>query len=73
MLAKSNRDLEMAKKMFEDYLNSPVKNEDAPAFVAHTRLARLEAASGDVDGARRERAAALALAHSYRPALDLKF
>ena len=73
MLARSNRELALAVKMFEDYLSSPVKNEDAPAFVAYTRLARVEAALGDLASARRERAAALELAHSYRPALDLKF
>ena len=73
MLARSNRDPALAVKMFEDYLSSPVKNEDAPAFVAYTRLARVEASLGDLAAARRERAAALELAHSYRPALDLKF
>ncbi|MGA9464447.1 MAG: tetratricopeptide repeat protein [Terracidiphilus sp.] len=73
MLAKSKMDLDLAAQMFREYLASPVKNEDAPAFVARVRLARLEAATGDLEGARRERAAALELAHSYRPALELKF
>jgi hypothetical protein len=49
-----------------------VKSEDAPAFVAHTWLARLKQQMGDVAAASRERAAALALAHEYKPALDLK-
>jgi tetratricopeptide (TPR) repeat protein len=73
MLAKSNRNLALAVEMFQNYLTSSAKNEDAPAFVAYTRLARVEATLGDLDAARRERAAALELAHSYRPALDLKF
>jgi hypothetical protein len=41
--------------------------------VAHTRLARLMAQQGDMAGARRERAAALELAHDYRPAQELKY
>jgi hypothetical protein len=72
-LAQSNRNLSLAAEMFQDYLASPSKNEDAPAFVAHTRLARVEVALGDRDAARKERDAALDLAHNYRPALDLKF
>jgi hypothetical protein len=47
--------------------------EEAPAFVAHTRLARLKAQLGDKAGASRERSAALALAHDYKPAQELKF
>jgi len=73
MLAKSKMDLDLAAQMFREYLASPSKNEDAPAFVARVRLARVEAAMGDLDGARRERAAALELAHSYRPALESQF
>jgi tetratricopeptide (TPR) repeat protein len=73
MLAKSNRNLDLAVEMFQGYLTSPAKNEDAPAFVAYTRLAHIEASLGDLDAARKERAAALELAHSYRPALDMKF
>jgi hypothetical protein len=38
-----------------------------------TRLAKLRMQVGDVAGAQRERAAALALAHDYKPALELKF
>jgi len=72
-LARFKLDLSLAAQMFRDYLASSSKNEDAPAFVAYTRLARVEASLGDLAGAQRERAAALALAHSYRPALDLKF
>jgi tetratricopeptide (TPR) repeat protein len=72
-LARFKIELSLAAQMFRDYLASSSKSEDAPAFVAYTRLARVEMSLGDLAGARRERAAALALAHSYRPALDLKF
>jgi Flp pilus assembly protein TadD len=73
MLARFKIDLDVAAQMFRDYLASSSKNEDAPAFVAYTRLARIEVSLGDLAGAQRERAAALALARSYRPALDLRF
>jgi hypothetical protein len=58
--------------MLEEYLAGTIKAEDAPAFVAHTWLARLKEQLGDPAAAGRERAAALALAHEYKPAQDLK-
>ena len=58
--------------MLEDYLASTSKSEEAPAFEAHVRLARLKKQLGDMKAAQRERAAALQLAHDYKPALDLK-
>jgi len=72
ILIRANRDLPLAAKMLEDYLAGQSKTEEAPAFVAHTRLARLQLQLGDVSAAKREQAAALALAHNYKPALDLK-
>jgi hypothetical protein len=39
----------------------------------HTRLAQLKAQLGDKASASRERTAALALAHDYKPAQNLKF
>ncbi|MFZ0744334.1 MAG: hypothetical protein WAM85_08000 [Terracidiphilus sp.] len=72
VLSQAGRNLELAARMLEEYLAGPSKTEEAPAFVAHTRLARLDAQLGDIAGARRERAAALNLAHDYRPAQDLK-
>jgi len=72
VLTRVNRNPALAAKMLEDYLNGPVKTEEAPAFVAHTRLARILAQMGDKNGAQKERDQALALAHDYRPALDLK-
>jgi tetratricopeptide (TPR) repeat protein len=73
MLSRFKIDPGLAAQMFRDYLASSSKSEDAPAFVAYTRLARVEMSLGDIAAAQRERAAALALAHSYRPALDLRF
>ena len=72
-LTRANRQPEVAAKMLEDYLNAPVKTEEAPAFVAHVKLAKLKAQLGDKNAAWRERSAALALAHDYRPAEELKF
>jgi Tfp pilus assembly protein PilF len=73
MLAKFKIDLGLAAQMYRDYLASPSKIEDAPAFVAYTRLARIEASLGNLADAQRARAAALEIAHTYGPALDLKF
>jgi tetratricopeptide (TPR) repeat protein len=72
LLRATNRDPARAAKMLEDYLGSSAKTEDAPAFVAHLWLAGLKEQLGDASAASRERAAALALAHEYKPARDLK-
>jgi tetratricopeptide (TPR) repeat protein len=72
LLIQTSRDPARAAKMLEEYLAGSVKSEDAPAFVAHTWLARLKQQMGDAAAASRERAAALAMAHEYKPALDLK-
>ncbi len=72
ILIRTNRDPARAAKMLEEYLASSAKTEEAPAFVAHTRLARLKQQLGDAAAAGRERATALALAQEYKPALDLK-
>jgi len=68
LLTESNRDPVLAAKMLEDYLAGSTKTEEAPAFVAHIRLALLDDQLGDAAAANRERAAALALAHDYKPA-----
>jgi tetratricopeptide (TPR) repeat protein len=72
VLTKANRNLPLAAKMLGEYLSSESKTEEAPAFVAHVRLARVLAQLGDSAGAAQHRTAALALAHDYRPALELK-
>lgn len=71
LLIDTHRDPVRASKMLELYLASSSKSEEAPAFVAHTWLARLKGSLGDKAAASRERAAALALAHEYKPAMEL--
>jgi tetratricopeptide (TPR) repeat protein len=66
ILIATNRDPALAAKMLEDYLAGSGKTEEAPAFVAHYRLARLKEQLGDRAAANRERAAAQALAHDYK-------
>lgn len=70
VLTETNRDPALAAKMLDDYLAGSAKTEEAPAFVAYTKLARLKAQLGDAAAANRERATALALAHDYKPAQD---
>jgi tetratricopeptide (TPR) repeat protein len=59
-----------AARLLEEYLASPTKTEEGPAFEAHVRLARLKKQLGDSNGAQQQIAAALALAHNYKPALE---
>ncbi len=66
LLLRSKRNSNLAEKLLTVYLNSQFKSEQAPAFVAHARLAQLLDARGDKDAAAKERAAALALAHEYK-------
>ena len=72
ILAQANRDPQLAARLLEDYLASSSKTEEAPAFVAHTRLARLKDKLGDATAAARELEAARALAHDYKPAGDAR-
>ena len=72
VLTESNRNPELAAMMLENYLAGSSKTEEAPAFEARVRLARLRKQLGDAAGAERERSAALQLAHDYKPALDFK-
>jgi tetratricopeptide (TPR) repeat protein len=72
VLMKANQNAPLAIKLLQEYIASSDQTEEAPAFVAHTWLARLLKQAGDAAGAARERAAALALASTYRPAQDLK-
>jgi tetratricopeptide (TPR) repeat protein len=72
LLIETGRDPSLAATMLDDYLAGPSKTEEAPAFIAHFRLARLKQKLGDPAAADKERAAALALAHDYKPAQDLR-
>ncbi|HVC45700.1 MAG TPA: hypothetical protein VND90_00510 [Terracidiphilus sp.] len=73
ILIQTGRDFDLAKKMLQQYLNGTSQTEEGPAFVAHVRLAKLDAALGDKSAAWHEKAAALALAREYKPAEELKF
>jgi len=72
VLARANRQPQEAIKLYERYIDSADKTEEAPAFDVLTRLAKLRMQTGDRAGAQRDRAAALALAHDYKPAQELK-
>ena len=72
ILTRANRQPQLAIELYQSYLASPDKTEEAPAFDAMVRLAKLLNQTGDQAGAQRQRAAALALAHDYRPAQDAK-
>jgi tetratricopeptide (TPR) repeat protein len=72
LLIESDRDPALAATMLEDYLVSSAMTEEAPAFTAHIRLARLKIKLGDLPAAERERTAALVLAHEYKPAQDFR-
>ena len=73
VLIQGKRNLVLAAEMLQRYLTSYSRSEEAPAFVAHTRLAHLKSQLGDPSGASQERTAALQLAHDYKPAIALKF
>ena len=72
LLTQNGHDPTLAANLLDSYLAGSSKSEEAPAFIAHIRLARLKQQLGDPAGADRERAAALALAHDYKPAQDFK-
>ncbi len=71
ILARANRNPQLAIKLFAAYLASPDKSEEAPAFEVLTKLARLREKNGDHAGALRDQASAQALARDYKPAQDL--
>ncbi len=68
-----NPEMELAAKLLDAYLASPIKTEEAPVFAAYTARARVAVQLGDKTTAQHERDAALALASEYKPARDLKF
>ena len=69
LLTLLNRSPELAERCLRDYLSSSAKSDDAPAFKVHVQLGDLLLHRGDVAGAHREYAAALALASNYAPAI----
>ena len=65
ILTAAHRDPQLAEQLLREYLASPAKSENAPAFRVHVQLGKLLASDGDKAGARREYDAALALASQY--------
>ncbi len=68
VLTAAHRSPDVAESVLREYLASPAKSDAAPAFKVHVQLGNLLASQGDSEGARREYAAALALASHYAPA-----
>jgi tetratricopeptide (TPR) repeat protein len=67
VLIEAKQNPQLAAQMLETYLAGSQKSEEAPAFVAHARLAALKQQLGDSAGAQQELAAATALAREYTP------
>ena len=68
ILSAAHLSPQLAEDLLREYLSSPAKSDDAPAFKVHLQLGDLLAQRGDAAGAQREYAAALALAPNYAPA-----
>ncbi len=68
ILTAAHRSPELAENLLRIYLASSAKTDDAPAFKVHIQLGDLLAHRGDLAGAHREYAAAVALAPNYAPA-----
>jgi tetratricopeptide (TPR) repeat protein len=69
VLIDNKIDLDLARKILQDYLATATKSDAAPAFKAYVQLGRAMAAGGDSQGAQAQYRSALALAREYRPAL----
>lgn len=69
ILSDLKREPELAEKCLRDYLASPAKSEQAPAFKVHVQLGNLLKQRGDTEGAKAEYAAALAMASKFAPAI----
>lgn len=72
VLIHVKRDPALAAKLLQEYLASPGKTEEAPAFVADARLARLQEQLGEADSAQMAQAAAFELAREYQPGEDVR-
>ncbi len=70
LLLRSGRDFPLAIRLLRRYIASSNTVEEAPVFKAHYLLGELLEKQGDRPAATEEYRAALALAHSYRPAQE---
>jgi Tfp pilus assembly protein PilF len=66
LLMRSDREPQLAIQLLQQYLKSPHKSEDAPAFQVRGRLGLLLQKQGDAAGAQREFEAAKSMARDYR-------
>lgn len=67
-LTEINREPRLAERALRDYLASPSKSDDAPAFKVHVMLAKLLRGEGDTADAKIELEHSLELASGYAPA-----
>jgi cytochrome c-type biogenesis protein CcmH/NrfG len=67
LLMRSGQDPQIAIRLLRQYLASPDKSEEEPAFRVHLLLSRLLRQQGDAQGAAREIQAATAIASVYHP------
>jgi len=70
MLLRTGRDTPMAIRLARRYIASSNTVEEAPVFKAHNLLGELFEKQGDRSSAAEEYRAALALAHTFRPAQE---
>ena len=67
LLIRADQDPQIAIRLLREYLASPEKSEDEPAFRVHLLLAQLLSRQGDSAGAAREIQSASAIASIYHP------
>jgi tetratricopeptide (TPR) repeat protein len=67
LLTRNNLDLPLAIELLRQYLASPNKSADSPAFQVSANLGRLLEQQGDHEGSRQQFQSAAALAHAYHP------
>jgi tetratricopeptide (TPR) repeat protein len=70
ILIRSDRDPDLAAHFLHRYLESSTTVEEAPVFKAHSMLGDLLEKKGDRLAASKEYEAALAMAHTYRQAIE---
>jgi tetratricopeptide (TPR) repeat protein len=68
ILTDLHRSPDLADRLLREYLASPYRTDEAPAFKVHLQFAALLANRGDAANARSHYAAALALASTWPPA-----
>lgn len=70
VLSGNHQEPQLAIQLLNQYLGSPNKSADSPAFQVHTQLARLLEQQGDHEAAQQQIEAAAVLAREYHPDLS---